>query len=398
MKFGLEGGSGNKLSNFIKVGIILPSCLSYGGGGEKFVHNLSIYLSKNSYTVSIFEDIDMCFKQSSQKELKELNIDLKMVSYKYYSLIKLGIISQRLPPTLYLLSYSLILIMCYRLPSRKFALEINTKKINAVFLFHGITFEKFSPFNLKAWLYSIMNKCILKINAGTYIKCNLKFQVLNPNCDFILKKYGVKEKNIFLSDLSLDSDKFKPVRNEKEFIVVYISRLEDRQKGINRLIRIVKELDKLKLSDLKILIAGRGSAMHKITKIANNTNIIKYLGYINEQTKTEILSTGGVFISTSNIEPYGLSVIEGLYSGLPAVVTPVSGLVHIVSRDKKYGKVSSFSPKPFVYDILKFYNMWKLNKENYFNKRIYISVKSKQTFSKYTMFESMSEMIRGSKC
>ena len=78
---------------------------------------------------------------------------------------------------------------------------------------------------------------------------------------------------------------------------------------------------------------------------------VEFLGFISEERKREKLREANLLILTSNLEPFGLVILEGLASGLPCVATPVEGAMEILGRDQIFGTISSFDPDNFSRDV-----------------------------------------------
>lgn len=111
-------------------------------------------------------------------------------------------------------------------------------------------------------------------------------------------------------------------KNHSDFVVGSISRL-DKNKGFDRMIEVAKKVIEMR-PEVIFHIYGSGSEKEKIEKMITENNLSKnvYLkGYTNYPR--EALKTFSIYISTSYFEGQGLSVMEAMEQGIPAVAFDV---------------------------------------------------------------------------
>ena len=165
--------------------------------------------------------------------------------------------------------------------------------------------------------------------------------------------------------------------------------MEDLQKGIKRLKKIIKIVQKFDKS-IKFNIIGTGKDSAILDGLGGDVRI--HDG-IDDQHKNEIIASSNLALITSNLEPYSLVALEFLTSGVPVVVTPTSGPKHILSKDKSFGKVVSFSAKPLAKSIVDYYQEWERDKELYFSRRKDLYYKARKMFNSNNMLESYKNLI-----
>lgn len=121
-----------------------------------------------------------------------------------------------------------------------------------------------------------------------------------------------------------------------------------------------------------------------------NVNILRG---INDIEKNKIIAFSNLDIVTSNIESYPPVVLEFLTSDVPVVSTPASGPAYILSKDKSFGKVVSFSSKLLAESIISYYMEWKKDEELYFSQRKALFYSARKMFNSSNMPDSYRHMI-----
>jgi glycosyltransferase involved in cell wall biosynthesis len=97
-------------------------------------------------------------------------------------------------------------------------------------------------------------------------------------------------------------------------------------KGLERLFHVVSDMDKNKIKNIEILIAGYGE--EKYINILKNLvvelhlhSIVKFVGRKHGQEKYDIIDNSDIFILPTFSENYGIVVAEALSRGLPVITT-----------------------------------------------------------------------------
>lgn len=194
----------------------------------------------------------------------------------------------------------------------------NNPFLNSDFLFNEISRlrddslkEKFKrlgrillyPKIKKNLITSRINHLKLIHNGGSYIV------TLSSRFNDQIKKYFPLITNISAITNPLIYEKVK--NRQKEKIVLYVGRLQNNSKRIDRLISIWKNLAK-KNPDWKLFIIGDGADYQMLKKIANNHPTIEFKGSCDP---TPFYEKASIVCLTSNYEGYGLVLTEGMQHG-----------------------------------------------------------------------------------
>ena len=133
---------------------------------------------------------------------------------------------------------------------------------------------------------------------------------------------------------------------EFTFVTVMASRLE-KEKRIEDALRAHQSVVSM-YPRAGLVIAGDGSRMAFLRKYAHELGIadsVRFLGWNDDVLK--IIASGDIFLSTSEYEGYGMSMIEAGLLGVPVVTTDV-GIAGDVLVDKKNARVCPVGDVPCI--------------------------------------------------
>jgi len=167
---------------------------------------------------------------------------------------------------------------------------------------------------------------------------------LSGNKIFI-KRHLLNSKKIFIKE-----NNYKIIDDDKYFL--FIGRLSE-EKGVTDLIKIFKEIRKIKLK-----ILGDGPLISSISKLIehDNLNNIKMFGYAKGNLKNKLISDGlAVIIPSICFENCPLVLIESLMMGTPVIVNNIGALPEFISNG--YNGFVYNNLKQLEEIILKLYSM-----------------------------------------
>jgi 1,2-diacylglycerol 3-alpha-glucosyltransferase len=196
-------------------------------------------------------------------------------------------------------------------------------KIPTVLTFHtmvGDTIEFYSP--IKA-VPEIQKKLV-----WLYLRNMLKRPgaVIGPSASTIdeLLNNGVRPKRTEIIPTGIDVSRFNPntdgsairerygLLNDK--VALYVGRLSF-EKNIDVIISALRHID-----GMKLLIAGKGPAKDSLTEAAAAAGVadrVIFAGFVPDEELPQLYAAADVFVSASEFETQGLSVLEALACGLP---------------------------------------------------------------------------------
>ncbi len=159
-----------------------------------------------------------------------------------------------------------------------------------------------------------------------------------------LEYYGLN-KDVHIIPTGLELDKFDPKnRNEKaikkikdeygikdQFVITFLGRIA-KEKSIDILINAVKEIVK-KNDNIIFLIVGGGPQLDELKSLVTDYNLNKYIVFTGPKSNAEVPSyyhISDVFVSASVTETQGLTYIEAMASGIPAVARYDKNLENVI--------------------------------------------------------------------
>jgi len=120
--------------------------------------------------------------------------------------------------------------------------------------------------------------------------------------------------------------------SEFKFVTVSLFRPEKR---INWLIKAFKELVRER-QNLRLVIIGDGPEKNNIFRLINKLNVKKFItltGYLSKEEIIKILQKCHAYIQTSQVETFGMSIVEAMALGLPVISTKCGGPEDFINKN-----------------------------------------------------------------
>ncbi|MCL5783097.1 MAG: glycosyltransferase [Candidatus Thermoplasmatota archaeon] len=157
-----------------------------------------------------------------------------------------------------------------------------------------------------------------KYNLYLYRRCDAVLAPSIKTRDY-LRSNGVE--NAEELPLFVDTDRFNALdKLQNGFTVQFLGRIT-RDKGVFRVLDVAHYLRED--SGIKFVISGTGPEEINLRKEIISRGLEKSVsltGYVDEPMKIDLLSSAKLFIYPSNTDTFGISVLEALASGVPAIV------------------------------------------------------------------------------
>ena len=138
---------------------------------------------------------------------------------------------------------------------------------------------------------------------------------------------------ILLDGFSMDT-KIKNYTQSPTIKILFLARLI-KEKGIFETIEAFQNLSK-KYDNLELIIAGDGKDFDVISALVVKDNNITVTGYVEGESKKELLGNSHIYCLPSYTEGLPISVLEAMAFGMPIVTTSVGGLKQFF-KDKEMG-------------------------------------------------------------
>lgn len=152
---------------------------------------------------------------------------------------------------------------------------------------------------------------------------------------------GVNQNKISVIPNGIDVDKFKPssdVPTDRN-LVLFVGKINIEHKGVDTLIKsvplVLRSVPKAKF----VLVGpdwGDLAYLKKLSITLGVEDYVSFVGSVSETEKIEHLAKARVCVVPSNIEPFGIVVLESMACGKPVIASRVGGIPEIL-RNKEHG-------------------------------------------------------------
>lgn len=218
-------------------------------------------------------------------------------------------------------------------------------KIPVVYTYHTMWADYshyINPLNSNS-IDGLIKKAVARITRF-YADKSAELIVPSQKTKDALELYGLN-KDAHIIPTGLELDKFDPKnKNEElvnsikkeygindEFVITFLGRIA-KEKSIDILIDAMKEIVK-KNKNVKCLIVGGGPQLEELKELVSSYGISEYVIFTGAKTSEEVPSyyhISDVFVSASITETQGLTYIEAMASGIPAVARYDKNLENII--------------------------------------------------------------------
>lgn len=176
---------------------------------------------------------------------------------------------------------------------------------------------------------------------GVYMQFDKIACVSKTVAESFVKKFDFDEKLVCVKYNIIDSEKIKSLANKKisknGFTICTVGRLS-RQKGYDRLLRVVKRLNSCGL-EFNVWIIGVGAEKENLEKyiIENHIENVQLLGY--KSNPYPYIKSSDLFVCSSRAEGISTVVSEALILEKPVIATECSGMKELLGGKNECGVI-----------------------------------------------------------
>ncbi|MGC9550986.1 glycosyltransferase family 4 protein [Vibrio metoecus] len=251
-----------------------------------------------------------------------------------------------------------------------FLFWIKMYKIPVIYQCHAAQVDEFFSNSIKKYIVSkIFKQYDLRLCLGNYWKSNfeniteLKWNVLhNPVSTFSIKKSQHEDFNLlFMGELS-------------------------KRKGIRDLI---EAFSLVKNDKAKLYVAGNGD-ISSLTDLCNKLGIekrVKFLGWIDSEKKSSLLSIADVVVLPSYAEGLPISILEAMSASVAVITTPVGAIGDAITHDVS----GMLIPPGNIHELAKAINILASDK----TKRLELATLGKEKFDQLFQEDVVAQKLLG---
>ncbi len=180
---------------------------------------------------------------------------------------------------------------------------------------------------------SFVAKQIQSLEAQFFFQADHVISVSEITKSVLVNYFNVPSQKI---TVVFNDTNFVPSRNAyklptKNKYVLYLGRLTN-QKGLHFLVDTAQRVVEIN-SNIHFLIAGDGEVLPKIVAHVAEKQLEKnvhFLGWTSSEQKKVLYNTSDLFVMPSPSEPFGLTALEAIKSGVPVIASKNCGFIDLV--------------------------------------------------------------------
>jgi glycosyltransferase involved in cell wall biosynthesis len=177
------------------------------------------------------------------------------------------------------------------------------------------------------------NKDILKLEKDSFKNADGVVAISNVTRNNLIENYGVDEKKILtvFNDIVFTPEPTGYAQLSKGKNLLFVGRITS-QKGLQFLVDTLHTLVQID-HQIKLIIAGDGEQTSHIVEMVAEKKLEKnciFTGWVNDVEKKLLYRSSDLFLMPSPSEPFGLTALESIRSGLPVIASVNCGFIDVV--------------------------------------------------------------------
>ena len=207
------------------------------------------------------------------------------------------------------------------------------------FGFHGALLG-FHPLVMSAWGSDVLvipywSKLLFYFTKFSLKKADLVFATSHDAENELISTFGIDEAKIEMIPFGVDTELFKPCKDQTIADIVYIlsnrnfSPVYNIQTFVHAIPLAIKDND-----NLKFILIGSGPEEENIRSLVDELGVgdcVTFVGKITNDIMPEYLNSADIYVSTSLSDTTPVSVSEAMACGLSCIVTDVGGVKEVIS-------------------------------------------------------------------
>ncbi|MDR2383617.1 MAG: glycosyltransferase family 4 protein [Prevotellaceae bacterium] len=163
--------------------------------------------------------------------------------------------------------------------------------------------------------------------------------VSNLTRNIVISKYNIPESKVFTVHNAVDFSETQANRLNRgvdEKIVTFLGRITF-QKGPEYFVEAADKVSK-RLPNVRFVMAGSGDLMNRMVKRVAKLSLgsrFHFTGFLKGDDVNKMYSYSDVYVMPSVSEPFGISPLEAMRSGVPVIISKQSGVSEILKHALK---------------------------------------------------------------
>lgn len=244
-----------------------------------------------------------------------------------------------------------------------------------------------------------VNRTVYELERQGMQEADRVVTVSNLTRDIVIQRYGIPPEKVVTVHNAVDFQSYEEMeveRGVKEKVVTFLGRITY-QKGPEYFIEAAAKVLK-RYPDVRFVMAGSGDLMNRsIRRVAKLKIATKFhfTGFLRGQNVQKMFAYSDVYVMPSVSEPFGISPLEAMRSGVPTIISRQSGVAEVLKHAIKVNFWDVDALADAIYALLaypalpKFVSKYGLNEVNTLKwenaalklKQIYEEVRKRQEVS-----------------
>jgi glycogen(starch) synthase len=180
-------------------------------------------------------------------------------------------------------------------------------------------------------------KALYELEKKGFYQASKVAVVSDISKQILIEDYNIDENKIYpiYNDISFEPEKIGFEHLDKGKNVLFVGRVVG-QKGLFFLLETAVRVLQID-SQVTFIIAGDGSTegnllpeiVEYVAKKKLEKNVL-FTGWVNMEAKKQLYKTSQLFVMPSPNEPFGLTALEAIRSGVPTIASETSGFIAVV--------------------------------------------------------------------
>jgi len=186
--------------------------------------------------------------------------------------------------------------------------------------------------------------------------------------DIIINRYGIaKEKiSVIHNGVALEESDIVPApRPIGSHIITFLGRVTH-QKGPQYFVNAARDVIR-EFPDAHFIVAGSGDLLPQVIERVAQLKLsshFHFTGFLNKKQIKKILSYSDVYVMPSVSEPFGITPLEAMQAGVPAIISNQSGVGEVISHTIKVDFWNTHSLAHTICSVLRYDSLSNTLKEN----------------------------------
>ncbi|MDE7074871.1 MAG: glycosyltransferase family 4 protein, partial [Odoribacter sp.] len=181
-----------------------------------------------------------------------------------------------------------------------------------------------------------VNRTVYDIERQGMLEADRVITVSNLTRDIVVNRYHINPDKVFTVHNAVDFQSYEDMevnRGIREKVVTFLGRITY-QKGPEYFIEAANKVLK-RYPNVRFVMAGSGDLMNRsIRRVAKLKIATKFhfTGFLKGQDVQKMFAYSDVYVMPSVSEPFGISPLEAMRSGVPTIISKQSGVAEVLKH------------------------------------------------------------------